>query len=71
MSVWFKNLRTGVEWEISDGDLIKRLDESREFSRITRETAKPEDDAPIEPEAPPEDVAEAPKTPARRGKTTK
>lgn len=67
MSVWFKNIRTGVEWEISDGDTIKRLDDSRDFCRVTRETAPPEPDAPVEPEAPPE----APKTPVRRGKTAK
>lgn len=71
MSVWFRNERTGVEWEVSDGDHIKRLDESRDFCRVSCETAKPEADAPIEPEAPPEAQVEPPKAPVRKAKAAK
>lgn len=71
MSVWFKNIRTGVEWEISDADMIKRLDERHDFCRVTREAAPHEPDAPVEPEAPPEPAPEPPKTPGRKAKSAR
>ncbi|NHN34838.1 hypothetical protein [Paenibacillus agricola] len=38
--MWFKNIETGIQWDVTDVELIKRLEKNANYEKVELEKAE-------------------------------
>ena len=64
--MWVKNIKTGIEWDITDAALLKRLDKNPNYEPVEEKEELPFTPEPEPPEAEPVKNPAPKKAPAKK-----